>query len=360
MPIPVRLADHSERFTAFALDWVIWTLLLLAIYLPLMLVVGLSNFTLIAISIALFIGFLVRNIYFVYFEIAWRGATPGKRIVGIRVIDRAGGPLLPSAVIARNLTREVEIFMPLGILMSGAKSGGTVDLMQLSIGVWLVFFAALPLINRDRMRGGDLIAGTMVIALPKLHAAERPRRRRRAIRLAFKRGPFYLAMETGAPIVPIVISGTQTMMRKHSAAIRPGVAKVEFLEAVYPGDFRDARRVDGDRARADGGGAAGRDEADLRFRLEEERGGSGVGSLKPFGSNPRRERRLKAEIPRAGGARWGGAGDGSSGRGGATAVASVADAGGGDDRCGRGGVAGVLAAAAHGQTFCGGRSSGPS
>jgi uncharacterized RDD family membrane protein YckC len=168
VPIPVRLADHSERFTAFALDWVIWTLLLLAIYLPLMLVVGLSNFTLIAISIALFIGFLVRNIYFVYFEIAWRGATPGKRIVGIRVIDRAGGPLLPSAVIARNLTREVEIFMPLGILMSGAKSGGTVDLMQLSIGVWLVFFAALPLINRDRMRGGDLIAGTMVIALPKL------------------------------------------------------------------------------------------------------------------------------------------------------------------------------------------------
>lgn len=169
VPIPVALADHSERFTAFALDWVIWTLLLLAIYLPLLLVAGFGSFTLIAISIALFIGFVVRNIYFVYFEIAWRGATPGKRIVGIRVVDRAGGPLLPSAVIARNLTREVEMFLPLGILLSGGKSaGGGVDLMQLSIGVWLVFFAALPLINRDRMRGGDLIAGTMVTALPKL------------------------------------------------------------------------------------------------------------------------------------------------------------------------------------------------
>ncbi len=169
VPLPVALADHSERFTAFALDWVIWTLLLLAIYLPLLLVAGFGRFTLIAISIALFIGFVVRNIYFVYFEIAWRGATPGKRIVGIRVVDRAGGPLLPSAVIARNLTREVEMFLPLGVLMSGGKSaGGGVDLMQLSIGVWLVFFAALPLINRDRMRGGDLIAGTMVIALPKL------------------------------------------------------------------------------------------------------------------------------------------------------------------------------------------------
>ncbi len=53
----------------------------------------------------------------------------------------------------------------------------------------------------------------------------------------FKRGTFYLAMETGAPIVPIAISGTQTMMRKHSAAIVPGVAKIQFLPAIYPGDF---------------------------------------------------------------------------------------------------------------------------
>ena len=36
--------------------------------------------SLIAISIALFIGFLVRNLYFIYFELAWQGATPGKRM----------------------------------------------------------------------------------------------------------------------------------------------------------------------------------------------------------------------------------------------------------------------------------------
>jgi 1-acyl-sn-glycerol-3-phosphate acyltransferase len=53
----------------------------------------------------------------------------------------------------------------------------------------------------------------------------------------FKSGPFYLAMETGAPIVPIVISGTEKMMRKHSAAIMPGVARVEYLEAIWPGKF---------------------------------------------------------------------------------------------------------------------------
>jgi 1-acyl-sn-glycerol-3-phosphate acyltransferase len=53
----------------------------------------------------------------------------------------------------------------------------------------------------------------------------------------FKSGPFYLATQTGAPIVPMVISGTEKMMKKHSAAITPGVARVEFLEAIYPGQY---------------------------------------------------------------------------------------------------------------------------
>jgi len=54
---------------------------------------------------------------------------------------------------------------------------------------------------------------------------------------AFKRGPFYLAMQTGAPIVPIAISGTQAMMRKGSLAITPGVATVRMLKPIYPAGF---------------------------------------------------------------------------------------------------------------------------
>ena len=64
----------------------------------------------------------MRNLYFIHFELSWHGATPGKRIVGIRVVDRRGGPLLPAAVIARNLTREIEIFIPLGVLISAAAA----------------------------------------------------------------------------------------------------------------------------------------------------------------------------------------------------------------------------------------------
>ena len=54
---------------------------------------------------------------------------------------------------------------------------------------------------------------------------------------AFKRGPFYLAQQTGAPIVPVAISGTETMMRKGSAAITPGVAKVRMLPAIDPTQY---------------------------------------------------------------------------------------------------------------------------
>jgi uncharacterized RDD family membrane protein YckC len=166
--IPIELADYGERLSAFFLDFVLQlvsiiviVLLLVAVARPASRASGLTAG--IAIALVLFIYFLIRNMYFIFFEIAWRGATPGKRVIGLRVIDRNGGPLLPTAVIARNLTREVEMFLPLGILMSG----GAGNWEELSLAVWMLFFAALPAINRDRMRGGDLIAGTMVIALPK-------------------------------------------------------------------------------------------------------------------------------------------------------------------------------------------------
>ena len=48
----------------------------------------------------------------------------------------------------------------------------------------------------------------------------------------FKKGPFFLAQQTGAPIVPIALAGTQTMMRKGSVAITPGVARIELLPAL--------------------------------------------------------------------------------------------------------------------------------
>ena len=54
--------------------------------------------------------------------------------------------------------------------------------------------------------------------------------------LPFKKGPFYLAMESGAPCVPISISGTESMMRKGSLRILPGVVRVVFHAPIYPAE----------------------------------------------------------------------------------------------------------------------------
>ncbi|HEY6414096.1 MAG TPA: lysophospholipid acyltransferase family protein [Edaphobacter sp.] len=54
---------------------------------------------------------------------------------------------------------------------------------------------------------------------------------------AFKKGPFFLAHETQAPIVPIALSGTQNMMHKGSAAIVPGVARIHILPVVEPSRY---------------------------------------------------------------------------------------------------------------------------
>ncbi len=55
--------------------------------------------------------------------------------------------------------------------------------------------------------------------------------------LPFKKGPFYLAMETGAPVVPISIWGTESMMKKGSVSITPGTAHVVFHTPLWPRDY---------------------------------------------------------------------------------------------------------------------------
>jgi 1-acyl-sn-glycerol-3-phosphate acyltransferase len=55
--------------------------------------------------------------------------------------------------------------------------------------------------------------------------------------LPFKKGPFYLAMQTGAPCIPVSIYGTETLMAKGSQRIHPGVAHIVFHAPVLPANF---------------------------------------------------------------------------------------------------------------------------
>jgi 1-acyl-sn-glycerol-3-phosphate acyltransferase len=60
----------------------------------------------------------------------------------------------------------------------------------------------------------------------------------------FKKGPFVLAIDAGAPIVPVLIYGTHEVARKGSLLLRPGRVDVHLLEPVsvegYGYDDRDA------------------------------------------------------------------------------------------------------------------------
>ncbi len=166
--ITVRLADRSERVAALIIDLMVIAGVALALAFVSIWAIsagGGSGFEWLA-SIGMLVWFALRSFYFIALELRWQGKTVGKRALGLRVIDRSGGRLGADAVFARNLMREVEVFIPISLLFADSEVG--VELwVQLCSIVWAAVFVVLPLFNRDRLRAGDIVAGTLVVAAPK-------------------------------------------------------------------------------------------------------------------------------------------------------------------------------------------------
>ena len=98
--------------------------------------------------------------YFAFFELRWAGQSPGKRVMGIRVISARGGKLQFSDVLMRSLVRTID--SPFGIPFVGLVGGG------------------VALLDPLHRRLGDLASDTIVIQdarvkLPQTVVAHRAR-----------------------------------------------------------------------------------------------------------------------------------------------------------------------------------------
>jgi len=84
--------------------------------------------------------FVVGTGYNMVFEYFWRGQTPGKRVMRLRVVDACGMALAPGQIVVRNLVRVVDE-LPLLYLVGGIAM----------------------MVSRRAQRLGDLAAGTIVV-----------------------------------------------------------------------------------------------------------------------------------------------------------------------------------------------------
>jgi uncharacterized RDD family membrane protein YckC len=138
-----RIAGIGSRFLAGLVDTFLIMMLLFSEYYLSYLVLrnaSISSSTYWLVAIYGIVSFVSLWGFYILFEMAWNGQTPGKRWLGIRVIRLDGSPISLSESIIRNLVRLFD-FLP----------------AYYGVGITVMFF------NHQSRRLGDLAAGTVVI-----------------------------------------------------------------------------------------------------------------------------------------------------------------------------------------------------
>lgn len=132
--LTLRLAGPVPRALAWSIDLAIRGAILIGIG---MVAGALQKF---GVAIMLLSAFFLEWLYPAWFEVVWGGATPGKRALGIMVLNDDGTPVRWPASLTRNLLRAVD-FLPF---------------------FYFIGFAAMVM-NQDFKRLGDLAANTLVV-----------------------------------------------------------------------------------------------------------------------------------------------------------------------------------------------------
>jgi uncharacterized RDD family membrane protein YckC len=138
--IRLRIAGPMLRVGAYLIDVTIRVLVLMVVGICLQ-ISGMAIGERIADGVGLLVYFLMDWFYPVIFEAGKWGATPGKRIVGLRVVQATGSPITIGQAVVRNVLRFVDMqpFFTYG----------------LGVGSLLA--------SKRFQRLGDLAAGTVVV-----------------------------------------------------------------------------------------------------------------------------------------------------------------------------------------------------
>ncbi|MGC2639599.1 MAG: lysophospholipid acyltransferase family protein [Acidobacteriaceae bacterium] len=185
---------------------------------------------------------LTRDISFLY-RVALGIARIGLRLAGIRVQVEDRAVLDPHVcyiflsnhisnldppVLLPLLPRRVSVFIKRSLL----------KIPILGYGMRLAHFIPVDREGRveDAIESVQIAAQVLRSGLSIVSFVEGTRSRDGRLQ-PFKKGPFYLAMESGAPVVPVSIHGTESMMRKGSIMITPGTARVIFHPPLMPRDY---------------------------------------------------------------------------------------------------------------------------
>ena len=141
--IRLRIAGPLPRALAYLTDFLIrLALFITGILLALM--TGAAMGSNVAQGLILLSWFLLDWLYPVLFEAGRRGATPGKRMLGLRVVQASGSPLTVGQAVVRNFLRFIDGMPP-------------IPLFTYALGM------ASCLATRRFQRLGDLAAGTVVV-----------------------------------------------------------------------------------------------------------------------------------------------------------------------------------------------------
>lgn len=148
--IALPVAGPFVRAAAFAVDTLLCGLATLAAVLAIRLAFSLVGLHGLATGLAYIAAFLISFGYFAFFEAGRRGATPGKRMRGLRVVQTSGEPITLSQGLVRSFLLFVDFLICCGL-----------------IGL------ASMVLSRRFQRLGDLAAGTVVVY--DEHALQPPR-----------------------------------------------------------------------------------------------------------------------------------------------------------------------------------------